>query len=172
MSVPLIAQVIMFGGNFPPLDWAPCDGRLIAIAQNNALFALIGTTYGGDGVTTFGLPDLRGRVPVSQGTLGGGSTYVIGEMAGVENVTLITSQIPQHSHIAHNNSTVANTTDPTNNYWAAQPALKQYSASPTGAIMKANAIDLSGGSQPHSNIIPFQAINYVIALFGVFPSRN
>ena len=172
MSQPLIGQIIIFGGNFPPLGWASCNGQLLSIAQNSALFALIGTTYGGDGVNTFALPDLQSRVPISQGQGPGLQNYVMGQTGGLETVTLTINQIPAHAHTLACNTAVGNTTDPTNNYWAAQPALVQYAPPASTVLMKNTAIASSGGGLPHSNIIPYQAINYVIAVEGVFPSRN
>lgn len=171
MSIPIIGQIIMFGGNFAPQDWAFCDGSLQSIANNTALFALIGTTYGGDGQNTFALPDLRGRVPIGMGNGSGLSNYVIGETGGAENVTLTTQNLPSHSHTAACSTDQGNTTDPANNFLAAQPALASYTSTPGGAFM-APSTGTAGGNQSHNNIIPYQCVSYVIALYGVFPSRN
>ena len=174
MSTPFVGQVMMFGGNFQISGWAFCQGQLLSIAQNDVLFALIGTTYGGDGQTTFALPDLRGRVPVHQGNLAGGSSYVIGQLGGVETVSLTANQTPVHNHLANCNSAAGSTNNPAGAIWALGPNLDPYSNAPTGAVMKATAIanGPAGGPQPHNNIIPYQTLNYLIALQGVFPSRN
>lgn len=174
MSSPIIGQVLMFGGNFQILGWAYCQGQLLSIAQNNALFALLGTTYGGDGVVTFGLPDLRGRVPVSQGILNGGGSYVIGQKGGVESVTVTTGQLPVHNHLVACNTAAATSVNPAGSIFALAPDLDPYSNAPTGAVLKSSAIsvNLGSGSQQHPNVIPFQTVNYLIALEGIFPSRN
>ncbi len=174
MSTPFVGQVIMFGGNFQISGWMFCQGQLLSIAQNDVLFALIGTIYGGDGQTTFALPDLRSRVPVHQGTLAGGDTYSIGQQGGVENVTLLTAQVPVHNHLANCNSVAGTSDNPAGNIWSLAPDLDPYSNAPTGAVMKATAVANGpvGAGQPHDNIIPYQTLNYLIALQGVFPSRN
>lgn len=173
MSQPYVGEIIMFGGNFAPQGWAFCNGQLLSIADNDVLFALIGTTYGGDGQNTFGVPDLRGRVPVHQGTGPGLSTKVIGEKSGTETVTITTQQMPAHNHIAVCSTNDGSTTNPAGNVWAAQPALLQY-APAAGANTNLNvaAISNAGGNQPHDNQIPYTVVNYVISLFGVFPSPN
>lgn len=178
MSNPFLGEIRMFGFNFPPRGWARCQGQLLSIAQNDALFALIGTTYGGDGVTTFSLPDLQGRVPLHRGQGPGLSNYVLGQVAGVETVTLTTSQIPVHNHQALAIS-VADAPDPsTDAIWATPPDAMYGGLPPTntnGAVsglMSPFALGATGGSQPHENMPPFTAINYSIALEGVFPSRN
>jgi microcystin-dependent protein len=164
---PFIGEVRMFGGTFAPLGWADCNGQLMAIAQNNALFALIGTTYGGDGQTTFALPDLRSRTPISV------QSGNIGESAGVETVTLTSATTPAHSHLATCGGTATQTT-PVNNYWAKDPGnnTAQYSNSAPNAVMAADAITLSTGGQPHDNIQPYLCIRYIIALEGIFPPQN
>lgn len=172
MSTPFVGQVMMFGGNFQITGWMFCQGQILSIAQNDVLFALIGTTYGGDGQSTFALPDLRSRVPISQGTLAGGGTYTMGQQGGVENVTLLTTQIPSHQHTPNANSANGTSADPTGNVWASQSSLIQYSNAPTGANLLGSVIGNNVGNQPHSNIIPFQTLNYLIALQGVFPTRN
>lgn len=171
MSTPFIGTVRMFGGTFAPLGHAKCDGQLLPISQYDALFALIGTTYGGDGQVTFGLPDLRGRVPVHQGQGPGLSNRNIGEMAGTETVTLISSQMPQHNHTMAANSNPGDSASPTNNFFAASAA-SIYSNTAPNSPMNAQSTGLSGGNQPHNNMLPFQAITFIIALEGIFPSRN
>jgi microcystin-dependent protein len=171
MATPFIGQITMFGGNFAPFGYAFCNGQLLSIAQNTALFALIGTTYGGDGQTTFGLPDLRGRVPVHQGQGPGLQSYVIGQNGGTETVTLITSQVPAHSHTLAANSNPGDSSSPANSFFAAVSS-SIYSSSAPNAQMNAAAVGLAGGSQPHDNMLPFLVINFIIALQGIFPSRN
>lgn len=185
MAQPFLGQITMMGCNFAPIGYAFCNGQLMAIADNNALFALIGTTYGGDGVTTFGLPNLQGRIPINQGTGPGLSTYVLGQMSGTEEVTLTTGQLPVHQHLV-----VTNNTDPTNDAPAAtvMPARPKQVGGGNSAIlysdptktpvagdmkpMLAGTIGNAGNNLPHDNMSPFLAINFVIALQGVFPSRN
>lgn len=167
-----IGEIRIFAGNFAPQGWAFCDGSLQSIADNTTLFTLIGTTYGGDGQNTFGLPDLRGRVPLHQGSGPGLSPYVIGQSGGSESVTLQTSQLPLHNHILSGNSANANTTDPTNNFLAAQPGLLEYSPGPPGGVLNSASTGSAGGSQPHENRMPILGVNYIISLFGIFPSRN
>jgi len=171
MGTSFIGEIKMFGGNFAPRGWAFCSGQLLPISQYDTLFALIGTTYGGDGVNTFALPDLRGRLPLHQGTGAGLSNRVIGESAGVENVTLTTNQIPSHPHTAQGQSATGNQPSPAGNVWAAS-SLNQYSSSAANVTMNAASIGNSGGSQPHNNIMPFLCVNFIIALEGIFPSRN
>jgi len=172
MSEPFIGNIMMFGGTFAPLGWAFCDGSLMAIAGNEALFTLIGTTYGGDGQNTFALPDLRSRIPIHQGQGAGLSNYVMGQVGGVEQVTLIAQNLPVHNHVVTSNSGAANSSDPANNFPAAQSDLLAYTATPANAIMKANATTNSPGGLPHDNIMPYQCLNYVIALEGIFPTQN
>lgn len=170
---PFIGEIKLFGGNFAIRDHAMCQGQLLSIAQNTALFALLGTIYGGDGQTTFALPDLRGRIPIHQGTGPGLTTRSIGQVSGSENVTLVTSEMPAHTHNLNCNAATGSTTNPANNFWAGQPALLQYEAAATAnSAMKSDAISNTGGNQPHNNKQPYIAINYLIALFGIFPSRN
>jgi microcystin-dependent protein len=171
MSQPFLGDIRMFAGNFAPIGYAFCDGRLLPISQFSALFALIGTTYGGDGQNTFALPDLRGRVPLHMGT-GGGGTYVQGQMAGEENVTLITSQLPQHTHIASADSNNGANTSPAGGVWASSTNNPYAAYTASDLPMAGGAIGVAGGSQPHDNMVPFLAINFIIALEGVFPSRN
>lgn len=173
MATPYIGEIRIFGGNFEIQGWAYCNGQLLSISQNDTLFNLIGTTYGGDGQNTFALPDLRGRVPIHQGTGTDGNSYFIGQVGGTEAVTLAVNQIPSHTHAVNSNSATAKSSDPTNNYMASQPALLQYTANGTAnSNFKANAINPAGGSQPHNNMIPFVGMNYIISLFGVYPTQN
>jgi len=162
----------MFAGNFPPAGWALCQGQSLSISQNSALFALLGTTYGGDGVQTFNLPDLRGRVPVHAGTYAG-QTHAQGELAGTESVVLSTTQIPLHAHSlqASDSGAVAS---PTGNFWGGTPALKQFvpPGTGTGVTLNPAAITSTGGGQGHENRPPVLAVSFIIALQGIFPSRN
>lgn len=167
MAQPFIGEIRMFGGNFAPVGWAFCDGRLIPISQNNALFALIGTTYGGDGVSTFALPDLQCRVPVHVGP-----GFALGQKAGVEAVTLTTSQLPAHSHVPQCNSNPGNQGSPQNGVWASSAPSTLYSNAVPSATMAAAAMGSTGGSQPHDNMIPFLVVNFILSLFGIFPSQN
>jgi len=163
----------MFAGSFAPAGWAFCSGQLMPISENETLFNLIGTTYGGDGQETFALPDLQGRIPVHQGTLGGGATYQIGEKSGVESVTLTTYQIPIHNHPFIVKGAVGTQPSPQNNFWAA--AGVQLYADPPVAVpigMRPGLIPGTGGSQPHENMGPFLVISFILSLFGVFPTQN
>ncbi len=164
---PFIGEVRMFGGTFAPLGWADCNGQLMSIAQNTALFALIGTTYGGDGQTTFALPDLRSRIPI--GMQGGN----IGAASGTETVTLTTQTNGTHSHPASCGGDGI-TVSPVNGYWASDVGLEvgQYTNQAPNAVMAPDAITLSGGGQPHDNIEPYLCIRYIIALEGIFPPQN
>lgn len=171
MATPFIGAIRMFGGNFAMLGHAFCNGQLMAIDQNTALFSLIGTTYGGDGQTTFALPNLQSRVPVHQGSLTGGSNYVIGQASGTETVTLSSSQMPIHTHTAQGNANDGSQASPTNNFWGTASA-NIYSTTPPASPMNAAAIGNTGGSQSHENMLPFLCINFIIALEGIFPSRN
>src|SRR5579864_6802858 len=138
MGTPYVGEIRMFAGNFAPAGWALCQGQSLAIADNDVLFNLIGTTYGGDGQTTFNLPNLASRVPVHMGT-GGGGSYIIGQSAGVESVTLTTSQIPAHSHVPLCNSNAGNQNDPGGGFWAAQSQQSPYTSDPPSTLMAANA---------------------------------
>ena len=166
-----VGEIRMFAGNFEPAGWAFCDGRLVPISENDTLFIVIGTTYGGDGQETFALPNLQSRIPIHQGTGPDGTTYQLGEMAGVESVTLTTQQIPNHTH-PHGCSTGAgaNTSDPTNAI-ASKADLSQYSSSAPDSQLGTPALnsDIAGGSQPHENLMPYLTINFIISLFGIFP---
>lgn len=170
---PFLGEIILFAGNFAPRGWAFCDGQLLPISQYSALFSILGTTYGGDGRTTFALPDLRGRVPIHQGRGPGLSDYRLGAKGGQEHVTLTTNQIPSHSHGVNAVSATGNDASPQNNYLANTTGLdREYSNSTPDIRMSANMISNTGGGQSHENRQPFLALNYIIALQGVFPSRS
>ena len=166
MSSPFIGEIRMFGGNFAPAGWAFCDGSLIPISENDALFNLIGTTYGGDGQSTFALPDLRGRVPVHVGP-----GFVLAQTGGAETVTLTVQQIPAHVHVPQAKSVAGNQASPAGHVWAAS-SLNQFTANAPNASMDAAALGVSGGSQPHDNMVPFLAVDFILSLFGVFPSQT
>jgi microcystin-dependent protein len=168
MSSPFIGEIRMFGGNFAPAGWAFCNGALMPIAENDALFTLIGTTYGGDGQTTFALPNLQSRVPIHVGP-----GFVQGQTGGTETVTLTTNQIPAHSHAPTCNSAPGTQTGPGNGLWAStSPSLNQYSTNAPTLIMDPAAIGQTGGNQPHDNMVPFLAVNFILSLFGIFPSQT
>ncbi len=175
MSEPFLGEIRMFGGNFAPQGWSFCDGSLVAISQYDALFSLMGTTYGGDGVQTFGLPDLRGRVPVHMGNRAG-TNYQLGQLGGSENVTLVTSQLPAHTHQARGAS-LGDSPSPSGKYWSTDPggnvgAYNNTSPVPSPAAMSGASLSPAGGSQPHENMQPFLAITYIIAMEGIYPSQN
>jgi microcystin-dependent protein len=169
---PFIGQIMMFGGTFAPRNWALCNGQQLPISENETLFNLLGTTYGGDGQTTFGLPDLRGRVPVHQG-----ATHIVGALGGAENVTLLTSQLSPHSHAGSTTGSAtdkpATDTDPAGRVFAVpNDGGNSFSATATGLQGGAVNTPSDGGSQPHGNMQPYLCVNFCIALFGIFPSRN
>jgi len=168
MGTPYVGEIRMFAGNFAPVGWAFCQGQTLPISENEVLFNLIGTTYGGDGQTTFNLPSLASRVPVHMGT-GGGNSYIIGESAGEESVTLTTQQIPAHSHVPLCSSLAGTQASPQDNLWAVSGSNIYTDAGPNVAMAPV-AVQSSGGSQPHDNMVPFLVINFIISLFGVFPS--
>jgi microcystin-dependent protein len=174
MPDPYLGEITTFAGNFAPVGWALCQGQLLPIAQNEALFSLIGTTYGGDGVSNFALPNLASRIPLHQGTGSGLSPRVIGELGGSETVTLTTGQLAIHNHIAVcSNTTANNSASPVNNFWSTDPGGNTGAYSTTsGTTMAATAIGNTGGGQPHNNVQPYLVINYIIALEGIYPSRN
>jgi len=166
MSEPYVGEIRMVGFNFAPRGWAFCDGSLLSIAEYEALFNLLGTTYGGDGQTTFALPDLRGRIPFHQG-----NSFVMGQIAGSESVTLVANQLPTHTHVLGANSSAGTQDSPTGGFWA-QSALDEYSTQAAAHSMAPAAVGLTGGNQPHDNMPPFLVINFVISLFGIYPSQN
>jgi microcystin-dependent protein len=168
MAQPYIGEIRIFAGNFAPWGWAFCEGQLMPISENEALFNLIGTTYGGDGESTFAMPDMRGRIPIHNG-----NGFILAETGGAEEITLTVNQIPSHSH-----SLVA-TTDISNTGNAADAILsttttgsKIYSTTNPTVALNSNSIAADGGNQPHSNFQPYLCVNYIIALFGIFPSPS
>src|SRR5260370_35617572 len=179
MSQPYVGEIRMFAGNFAPAGWMFCAGQLLPISEYETLFQLIGTTYGGDGQSTFGLPNLQGRVPVHMGQGGGLSDYAIGQAGGVESVTLSTQQIPSHTHAAMVSSSPATSGSPGSNILANEAiGLGQANCFSYGAFggtqsaLATATIGSTGGSQPHENRQPLPGLNFIISLFGVFPSQS
>lgn len=165
MAQPYVGEIRMFAGNFAPAGWMFCEGQLLPISENETLFQLIGTTYGGDGESTFALPDLRGRIPTHQG-----NGFILAETGGVEEITLTVSQIPAHSHpyLASSNATAD--TNPTNKVVGQSAGIMLYIQDTTDSNMSPSAISSVGGSQPHTNFQPYLCVNFIISLFGIFPS--
>jgi len=171
-----LGSIILFAGNFAPNGWQLCQGQLLSIAQNTAVFSLLGTSYGGDGQVTFGLPDLQGRVPVGQGQGPGLSPYDLGEASGSENVTLISSEMPAHNHLQNASNTAADQGAPGGDYLAEMVDAVSGNATPiytatSNAQMNGAAITVAGGSQPHENLSPYLCLNYIICMEGLYPSR-
>ena len=171
MATPFIAEIRMFSFNFPPKGNAFCQGQLLPINQNQALFSLLGTTYGGNGTVNFALPDLRGRAPVHVGTGAGLPAVVLGELSGEENHTLLAGEMPQHNHLVAAASDTPDSPTPAANRWTAS-GNSIYTSAAANATMHAAALGNAGGSQPHSNMQPSLVLNFSIALQGIFPSRN
>jgi microcystin-dependent protein len=172
-SEPFLAEIYMGGMNFAPRGYATCSGQILSIAQNTALFSLLGTTFGGNGQTTFALPDLRGRVPMGEGQGPGLTSRTLGEVGGVENVTLIANEMPAHNHSFSAVSDAGDISTPAGAYLANTGALdKEYKTTGTTVAMNASAVGITGGSQPHNNIQPYLVLTFYIALEGIFPSRN
>jgi microcystin-dependent protein len=165
MAQPYVGEIRMFGGNFAPLGWLFCEGQLLPISENETLFQLIGTTYGGDGQSTFALPDLRGRIPIHQG-----NGFILAETGGAEEITLTVNQIPAHTHALLGSSNVATLTDPGGNVSAQTGTYDGYQTTPGASAMAPQSIGPVGGSQPHTNFQPYLCINFIISLFGIFPS--
>jgi microcystin-dependent protein len=166
MSDPFIVEIRMFGGNFAPIGWLLCQGQTLPISGFEPLFTLIGTTYGGDGVNTFVLPDLRSRLPVHQA-----STYPLGAVGGAETVVLTSQNLPAHSHSALAANSAGTASSPTGNYWASG-STNEYSTQAPNTTMNPAALSAAGGNQPHDNMPPFLVINFIIATEGIFPSQS
>jgi microcystin-dependent protein len=171
MAQPYVGEIRMFGGNFPPAGWMFCNGQLLPISENETLFQLIGTTYGGDGQETFALPNLQGRVPLHQGS-NQGNTFVLGESAGVEQVTLTIQQIPNHTHVMSGSLNTASAPVPTNQVIGKSTGIDAFINAQPADAMNAQSITPVGGSQPHSNMQPYLCIDFIISLFGIFPSQT
>jgi microcystin-dependent protein len=167
MSQPYVGEIRLFGGTFNPVGWAKCNGQLVPISENDVLFTLIGTTYGGDGQENFALPNMQSRVPLHQG-----NSFVMGQTGGAESVTLTTSQMPSHTHpVVCNSAGQTNTADPTNAIWNASDVTQYSTGGPTGQMFSPN-LDLAGGNQPHENLQPYLCVTFIISLFGIFPTPN
>ena len=167
MSNPYVGEIRMFGGNFAPAGWMFCEGQLLPISENETLFNLIGTTYGGDGQSTFALPDLRGRLPIHQG-----NGFILAETGGAESVTLTVQQIPQHSHPMVASTGPGTQNAPNLNVTAASPSVTLYTGDVTDSNLSPNAVSTVGGSQPHDNFQPYLCVDFIISLFGIFPSPS
>jgi microcystin-dependent protein len=167
VSQPYVGEIRMFAGNFAPAGWMFCEGQLLPISENETLFNLIGTTYGGDGQNTFALPDLRGRLPIHQG---GG--FTLAQTGGVETVTLNVNQIPAHTHPFLASSDIANSPDPTNSLVARSPQINMFLNANASVTMSTQFLSNTGGDQPHSNFQPYLCVDFIISLFGIFPSQT
>ena len=167
MSQPFVGEIRMFGGNFAPSGWMFCEGQLLPISENETLFNLIGTTYGGDGQETFALPDLQGRLPIHQG-----NSFILAQNGGVESVTLTTQQIPIHTHPMLASADPATVPNPQNNVLAATATATPYFNIQPATALNAQSITPTGGSQPHDNFQPYLCIDFIISLFGIFPSPS
>jgi microcystin-dependent protein len=168
MAQPYVGEIRMFAGNFAPAGWMFCEGQLLPISENETLFNLIGTTYGGDGQSTFALPDLRGRIPIHMG-----NGFILAETGGAEEITLTVSQMPAHSHPLLASTNIGNQSDPSGLVLAQTVgALAPYIESPPNVNMRPTAVGPVGGSQPHTNFQPYLCINFIISLFGIFPPPN
>ena len=179
MAEPFIGQIMMFGGNFAIRGWALCNGQLLSIAQNTALFSILGTTYGGNGQTTFALPNLQGRAPIHWGQGPGLSPYSLGQQGGTESVTLNSTQMPAHNHLLLTNSGNGNSSVAENNFIAnpvlsgATPtAVNAFRTTQDGTLMNPQSLSVAGGNQPFPILSPYLAVTFLIALEGIFPSRN
>ena len=172
MAQPYVGEIRLFAGNFAPVGWLFCDGQQLAIAGNETLFNLIGTTYGGDGQNTFAVPDLRGRVPLHQGSGPGLSARVIGETAGSETATLNVQQMPAHTHALSATNAAATPAAGVTGVLASSATTQFYGPGPAINPMAAGAISAKGSSQPHDNMAPFVAVSFIISLFGIYPSQG
>ena len=165
MAQPYVGEIRMFAGNFAPAGWMFCEGQLLPISENETLFQLIGTTYGGDGESTFALPDLRGRIPIHQG-----NGFILAETGGAEEITLTVNQIPAHSHAYLATANAGTQVDPAGNHVSASPTVDFYIVDTPSAAMAPTAVGPVGGSQPHTNFQPYLCVDFIISLFGIFPS--
>jgi microcystin-dependent protein len=172
VASPFVAEIRMFSGNFAPTGWATCNGQLLPIAQNTALFSILGTTYGGDGKTNFALPNLQGMSPMGQGDGAGLAPNTLGQTGGAATVTLATSQIPAHTHRAMGVAHAGSSPEPSGGTWAKQRRDLYTSAASPPTAMNAGALASEGGGQPHNNLPPYLVVNFIIALQGVFPPRS
>jgi microcystin-dependent protein len=165
MAQPYVGEIRMFAGNFAPAGWMFCEGQLLPISENETLFQLIGTTYGGDGESTFALPDLRGRIPIHQG-----NSFILAETGGVEEITLTVNQIAAHSHPLLGSAVNGSQAAPAGNLLANSTVITPYAPETVNGAMAATSISSTGGSQPHTNFQPYLCVDFIISLFGIFPS--
>ena len=172
MSEPFVGEIRMFAGNFAPRGWAFCDGQLLAVSQNDALFSLLGTIYGGDGRTTFGLPDLRGRIPIHAGNGPGLSSHRLGAKGGAENETLTVNQLPSHSHPMRASSNISGRRSPQDTVLGRSTNIDLYTGDAPDVSLASTAISSVGGSRSHTNEMPFLCVNFIMALVGIYPSRH
>jgi microcystin-dependent protein len=173
MANNFVGEIRMFAGSFAPAGWVFCNGQLLPISENEILFNLIGTTYGGDGQSNFAVPDLQCRIPLHMGTdPGTGTTFVLAQAAGVENVTLTTQQIPSHSHSLMASTNAGGSNAPANNMLGTTTTNFYFAAPATAALAPQSIGASGGGNQPHDNMMPFLAVSFIISLFGIFPSQN
>jgi microcystin-dependent protein len=172
MSDPFVGEIRIVGFNFAPTGWAQCNGQLLPLSQNTALFSLLGTFYGGDGKSTFALPNLQGSAPMHQGQGSGLSARFIGEQSGSQTVTLLTSEMPAHAHFAMGRSILGNNVSPAGSNWAGSSIARPYLADPNNNPASPMALSITGGSQPHNNMPPYLTLNFIIAMQGVFPPRS
>jgi microcystin-dependent protein len=167
MAQPYVGEIRMFAGNFAPAGWMFCEGQLLPISEYETLFNLIGTTYGGDGESTFALPDLRGRLPLHQG-----NGFILAETGGAEEITLTINQIPSHGHPVLGSAVNGSQINPNNNLLATSTVVQLYAVETANAAMAPNAVSAVGGSQPHTNFQPYLCVDFIISLFGIFPSPS
>jgi microcystin-dependent protein len=172
MAEPFVGQIMMFGGNFSVRGWAHCNGQLLAVNQNDALFSLLGTTYGGDGRTTFGLPDMRGRVPIHEGQGAGLSNYALGAKVGAEHVAVAANEMPPHQHGLNAEAMGAVNPGPDQGLLAEPSNTNIYGQGTPPDTLDCSAIGEAGSGNPHDNVMPFQCISFLISLTGIYPSRN
>ena len=172
MGQPFVGEIRMFAGNFAPSGWMFCEGQLLPISENETLFQLIGTTYGGDGQETFALPNLQSRVPLHFGTGSDGINYQLSETLGVEQVTLTTNQLPIHNHVPIATAKNGTQPSPVGGLWAANAVVKPYNVNPAAVNMGSPSMSPTGGSQPHENMQPFLCIDFIISLYGIFPTQT
>ncbi|WP_042167114.1 phage tail protein [Paenibacillus gorillae] len=167
MSERYLGEIRIFGGNYAPVGWALCDGSIVQIAENEALYVLLGTTYGGDGISTFALPDLRGKLPIHMSP-----NYPLGSIGGSESVTLMTSQLPAHTHFVAANANASDSGAPQNQFFGLSNDGKSYTTDNPNGQMLPNSVTPVGGNQPHNNMMPYLVTNYIIATSGIFPSQT
>jgi len=172
MSNPFVAEIRIFPFNFPPKGWAFCNGQILPLAQNTALFSLLGTTYGGNGISNFALPNMQGSTPMHPGQGPGLSLHDLGESGGTDSVALLLSEIPAHTHTANCNSGMGDQYAPPKNFWATDAGGNKEYASSSNMVMASDAVSPTGGSQPHNNLQPYLVLNFCIALQGVYPPRT